>query len=103
MHAKIAVGKVLVHHVYRKDKNGNRVAYNDLYIRIGMERMKEIGLKPDEYYVMAIAPAQWYDLLDLKKDDYVYSHLPEDIKKHIDWLRKAEEEGVEIAEGQEGR
>jgi len=52
---------------------------------------------------MAIAPAQWYDLLDLKKDDYVYSHLPEDIRKHIDWMKKAEEEGVEIAEGQEGR
>jgi len=99
MHAKIALGKVYVHHVNRKDKNGNKVVYNDYYIRINAEKVKEFGLKPDEYYVMAIAPAQWYDLLDLEEDGYVYKHLPEDVRKHVDWLRKAEEEGVEIVEG----
>jgi len=99
MRAKIMVGKLHVHNSTRKDRHGNKVVYGDYYIRIGMEKVRELGLKPDEYYVIAIMPAQWYDLLDLEEDGYVYKHLPEDVRKHVDWLRKVEEEGVEIAEG----
>jgi len=99
MRAKIMVGKLHVHHTTRKDKSGKSVVYDDYYFGVGTETVKKFGLKADEYYVIAIMPAQWYDLLDLEKDGYVYKHLPEDVRKHVDWLRRAEEEGVEIAEG----
>ncbi len=95
MHAEVAIGKVSIHHVNRRHK-----IYDDLYIRIPMKRAREIGLKPDNYYIMAFVPAQWFDLVDLEKNGYVYNNLPPEIRRHVDWLRKAQEEGIEIGPDQ---
>ena len=96
MHARVAVGKVHTHHIAKEVKSGKVNDYVEYYFRINTERAKELGLKADEYYILAMMPAEWYDLLDLDRKGRLYKALPEDVRKHVDWLKRAEEEGVEI-------
>jgi len=100
MRAKVAVGKVYVHYVARKLKSGKVNWHDDYHFRISMKRAREIGLKEGDYYILAMIPAEWYDLLDLDRKGRLYKALPEDVKKHVDWLKRAEEKGVEIEEEQ---
>jgi len=100
MRAKVAVGKLYVNHVARKLVNGKVNWHDDYHFRISMKRAREIGLKEGEYYILAMIPAEWYDLIDLNEKGRLYKALPEDVKKHVDWLKRAEKEGVEIEEEQ---
>ncbi len=61
--------------------------------------MEKMGVSNGDYLVFAVRKADWYDLLDLEEGGYVWSKLPEDVRKHVRELRLAEEKGGELTAG----
>lgn len=90
---------IVVKAVARKVKSAEKT-YRVTYFSVGAGNADRLKITEGDHYVIAvIRKADWYDLLDLDEKGSVWQMLPDDIKRKVEWLRKAEKDGIELPSG----